>query len=83
MVANSETNGKPNGSRPVPGKQDLIEMLLSWCEMAAEAGLAVEQLYATEKKRFSVRVSDLHLIDGALVVNEDVAGVGATELPAD
>lgn len=43
-------------------------MLLSWCELAAEAGLEVEQLYATEKQRFSVRVSGIMLMEGELVV---------------
>ena len=32
-------------------------MLLAWSEMAVEVGLEVEQLYATEVQRFSVRVS--------------------------
>ncbi len=74
MVANYETKQKQSDSRPVPGKQDVIEMLLSWCELATEAGLEVEQLYATSKGRFSVRVAGVALVGERLVVGGDGGG---------
>ena len=68
MVANSATKKQPDSSKPVPGKQDVIEMLVSWCELAAEAGLMVEQFYNKEQSRFSIRVSGVNLEDGMLIV---------------
>ena len=74
MVANSATRKQPDSSRPGPGKQDVLEMLLAWCELATEIGLVVEQLYNPDKGRFSVRVGDVMLNEGMLmVVNQSEA----------
>ena len=57
--------------------------------MAVEVGLEVEQLYATEVQRFSVRVSGVLLVDDQLLVGDGdgtaIGGVGGAtnvDLPA-
>ena len=69
MVAKSETGKQANNSadKPVPSKQDLLDMLVSWCNLALESGLEMEQLFSEEKQRFSLRIHGVAMVENTLV----------------
>lgn len=63
MAGKSKTGGRRSASAAVPDKQSCLDMLASWCQMATEAGLQVEQRYILNASRFVVRVEDVLLGD--------------------
>ena len=76
MVANSETKKQATSSagkadKPVPGKQDILDMLASWCNLALESEVELEQLFDLEKGRFTVRVYGVNLVDSMLIAAPD------------
>lgn len=68
MSKQLQTKKMQNGSKPQPSKQDMLDMLASWCQMATESGLQIEQLYSPKNGRFTVRVYDVSMNEASEVV---------------
>ena len=74
MVAKSKTkkqgNNSGNNKKPIPAKQDILDMLASWCNLALESGVSIEQMYNADKGRFTVRIYGVDLVEQALLVKD-------------
>ena len=56
----------------MPAKQDIVDMLASWCNLAQESGVTIDQLYNADKSRFTVRIYGVALIEQTLRVVDEM-----------